>query len=254
MKILKYKKMSKGRYKITFDTTELVLYEDVIINNKLLTIKNISLELLEKILEENKYYEIYNLSLSYLETKLRTEKEIKEYLMKKLFPENLIDEIIERLKKEGYINEQKYIEAYTNDKLNLTTKGPFLIKRELLDLGLNEEKIDTYLNTISYETWKNKLNKIINKRVNTMKNKSLNQIKNKLKIDLFNLGYQTELIEELLENINKNDNNTLEKEYIKAYNKYSKKYNGLVLNNKIRNYLYTKGFDIEDITNIIGIY
>lgn len=252
MKILKYKKMSKGRYKITFDTSELIIYEDVIIKNNLLLEKNITLKLLEKILEENKYYEVYNLGLSYIETKLRTEKELKEYLMKKLFKEDIIDKVIYKLKIEGYINEQKYIEAYINDKVKLTSKGPFIIKKELIELGLDENIINEYLNKIDFEIWKEKLNKIINKRINQMNNKSLYMIKNKLKIDLYNLGYQKELIEELLAKINKNDEDSLEKEYIKIYNKYKKKYKEEFLNSKIKNSLYQKGFNLEDIERIIN--
>lgn len=252
MKIIKYKKMSKGRYKIMFDTTDLVLYEDVIIKNNLLVNKDLSLELLEKIMEENKYYEVYNLSLSYIETKLRTEVELKEYLMKKLFSESLIDEVIDRLKSEGYIDEKKYVTAYVNDKVNLSNKGPFNIRRELLDLGISENIIDEYLNTISYDEWRDKLSNIVSKRVNIMKNKSLYMIKNKLKVDLFNLGYQSELIDELLSNINKNDEDVLNKEYLKCYNKYSKKYSGQVLNSKIKSYLYSRGHNLEDISRIMN--
>lgn len=252
MRIIKYKKMSKGRYKITFDTTELILYEDVIIENNLLMQKNLSLELLEKVLEQNKYYEIYNLSLSYIEIKLRTKQELKEYLMKKLFSESLINEVINRLENDGYINEEKYISAYVNDRVNLSNKGPFKIKRELLDLGLSENLIDNYLNTISFDVWKSKLSNIINKRVSVMKNKSLYMIKNKLKIDLFNLGYQSELIDELLTNVNKNDCEVLKKEFIKCYNKYAKKYNGIMLCNKVKSYLYSKGYNLEDINDIMS--
>ena len=252
MRILKYKKMSKGRYKVTFDTNELVLYEDVIIKNNLLLEKSVSLELLEKILEENKYYEVYNVALSYIEVKLRTELELKEYLMKKLFSESLIDSVIKRLKDEGYINEKRYVEAYVNDKMNLSSKGPFKIRRELLDLGINENLIDDYLDTISYDIWREKLSNIVNKRVKMMKNKSLFMVKNKLKIDLFNLGYQNELIDEVLCGITKNDSLTLEKEYNKCFNKYSKKYSGQMLYNKVKSYLYTKGYSLEDILNILN--
>ena len=58
MKILKYKKISRGRYKLTTDTSELVLYEDVILKNNLLYNKDITLEILEKIMNENIYYEV----------------------------------------------------------------------------------------------------------------------------------------------------------------------------------------------------
>lgn len=62
------------------------------------------------------------------------------------------------------INEKLYIEAYTNDKINLSSYGPFKIKRNLLDLGLSEDEIDAYLDTISSEVWKSKLDKIISKK------------------------------------------------------------------------------------------
>ena len=80
----------------------------------------------------------------------------------------LIEEVIERLKKEGYISEKQYIEAYINDKLNLSKDGPYKIKRNLLNLELPENLIDLSLEKISYNTWKDKLEKIINKRVNLM--------------------------------------------------------------------------------------
>ncbi len=251
MKILKYKKMSKGKYKVTFDTKEIIIYEDVIIKNNLLLTKDISLELLEKVLKENRYYEIYNISLSYLEIKMRSSTELNEYLKKKGFKSDLINEVIKRLEDEGYLNESRYIEAYTNDKLNLTSMGPYKIKKNLLDLGLLEYKIDEYLSTIDEDIWKEKLEKIIKKRVSLMKNKSLFIIKNKLKIDLFNLGYQNDLIDSLLNNIEKNDNDSLEKEYKKAYEKYNKKHTGIYLENNIRTHLYKKGFNIDDINTLI---
>ena len=80
MKIISYKKTSRGRYIITLDNNKLTLYEDVILNNNLLFQKDITLELLEKVMNENNYYEAYDLSLSYIETKLRTESEIISYL------------------------------------------------------------------------------------------------------------------------------------------------------------------------------
>ena len=171
MKIISYKKTSRGRYIITLDNNKLTLYEDVILNNNLLFQKDITLELLEKVMNENNYYEAYDLSLSYIETKLRTESEIISYLEKKGFTKNIIDDTIKNLKESNLINEKLYIEAYTNDKINLSSYGPFKIKRNLLDLGLSEDEIDAYLDTISSEVWKSKLDKIISKKVSLMKNK-----------------------------------------------------------------------------------
>lgn len=251
MKIIRYKKMSKGRYKLTLDNTELILYEDVILKNYLLRTSNINLELLEKVMNENVYYEIYNMALTYIEIKMRTSKEIKDYLNKKNFNTKLIDEVLDRLNKEGYLNEEKYIDAFVNDKVNLTNWGPYKIKKSLLDLELDETLINNKLNTINENIWNGKIEKIINKKLNSLKNKSNYMIKNKLKIDLYNLGYNNNLIEENLNNLNLNNNENIKKEYSKAYNKYSKKYMDQELYQKVKSYLYRKGYKIEEINYML---
>lgn len=247
MKIIKYKKMSKGRYKITFDTSEVILYEDVIIRNNLLLLKDIDLETLEKVLKENREYEAYDLSLSYIEIKLRTEKEIRDYLEKKGFDSFLVDETINKLRKDNLINEKFYTEAFVNDKVNLTTWGPFKIKRALLDLGISDEIVDDYLYKIDTNIFKDKLDKIVNKKMISMKNKSLYMIKNKLNNDLFDLGYDKDMISEILSKLEKDDSESMKKEASKAYDKYSKKYSGKELEMKIKSHLYAKGFKVDTL-------
>lgn len=247
MEILKYKKMPRGKYKITTSSGEITLYEDVIIKNNFLLKKEIDLPFLEKILDENTYYEAYDLSLSYIETKLRTEKEISDYLEKKGFNYDVIKHAINKLKEIGLLNEKSYIEAYTNDKVNLSSYGPFKIKRDLLNLGLKEEDIDNYLFTIKDDVWSNKIDKVIKKRMSSLNGKSLHMIKNKLNIDLFNLGYDKDLISSKLNSLEYNDTDNMKKEMSKAYNKYSKNYEGEALKKQIKNHLYKKGFIVSDI-------
>lgn len=247
MKILKYKKTSRGRYKVTLDSDEIILYEDVIIKNDFLLRKNVDTFLLDKVLNENILYEAYDLALGYIETRLRTEKEIIKYLEKKGYNTNTISDVLNRLKSNNLINEVKYVEAYTNDKINLSSYGPFKIKRDLSDLGISIEVIENYLNTIDDEVWSNKLDKIIDKKVKSMKNKSLYMIKNKLRADLTILGFDKDMINLKLNSLDKNDEDSLKKEMEKAYNKYSKKYEGDALKMQIKNHLYKKGFITSDV-------
>lgn len=246
MKILKYKKTSRGRYKVTLDSDEIILYEDVIIKNDFLLRKNVDTFLLDKVLNENILYEAYDLALGYIETRLRTEKEIIKYLEKKGYNTNTISDVLNRLKSNNLINEVKYVEAYTNDKINLSSYGPFKIKRDLSELGISENVIDNYLDKIDDEVWSNKLDKIIDKKVKLMKNKSLFMIKNKLKGDLALLGFDKDMINYKLNSLDKSDEDSLKKEMEKAYNKYSKKYEGEALKRQIKNHLYKKGFITSD--------
>lgn len=239
--------MSRGRYKVTLDSDEIILYEDVIIKNDFLLRKNVDTFLLDKVLNENVLYEAYDLALGYIETKLRTEKEIIKYLEKKGYSTNTISDVLNRLKSNNLINEVKYVEAYTNDKINLSSYGPFKIKRDLSDLGISIEVIENYLNTIDDEVWSNKLDKIIDKKVKSMKNKSLYMIKNKLRADLTILGFDKDMINLKLNSLDKNDEDSLKKEMEKAYNKYSKKYEGDALKMQIKNHLYKKGFITSEV-------
>lgn len=247
MKILKYKKISRGRYKLTTDTSELVLYEDVILKNNLLYNKDITLEILEKIINENIYYEAYDLSLSFIEKKLRTKKEVINYLEDKGFNKRVIDETIKKLESVNLLNVRAYVEAYVNDKVNLCNSGPYKIKKELVNLGIDEEEINEYLNTISEDIWLSKLDKIVDKKMVSLKNKSLFMIKNKLNMDLAIMGYDKDMINEVLSKLTKNDGEAMKKEMEKAYNKYSKKYEGDALKWQIKNHLYRKGYIVSDI-------
>ena len=72
-------------------------------------------------------------------------------------------------------------------------------------------------------------------------------IKNKLNMDLAIMGYDKDMINEVLSKLTKNDGEAMKKEMEKAYNKYSKKYEGDALKWQIKNHLYRKGYIVSDI-------
>lgn len=251
MKIIKYKKIGKGKYKVYFDNEEIILYEDVILKYNLLTKKNIDLDLLDNVLESNKYYEIYNLVLNYISFKMRSSSEIKEYLIKKKVPNKIIDNIIDDLYNKNILNDKLYITSFINDSLNLKDTGPLKIKSELIKKGFDEDIIEEYLRKIDDNIWQNKIKKLIKKCL-LNKRLSTNMIKLKILNDLNIKGYSKEMIYPLLENIFLDDEFNIKEEYKKAYKKYSTKFKDKELNIKITNYLLRKGYNYSDINKIIN--
>ena len=242
MKINKFKKVGKNKYKIIFDNTDLTLYEDVILKYDLLIKKDVDLDLIDKIIEENKYEDAFESSVSYIEIKMRNKKEIIDYLRKKEFNESHINYAVNKLNKLNLLNEKRYIEAYLNDKVNLTLDGPYKIRKALLDYDLSENDIDNYLNTFSSDIWESKLNKIINKKKSLMKNKSYTMFINKLKLDLYNMGYDKYMIDNMLMNI-EYSSNAIDKEIEKAKKKFKND------KNKIISSLLRKGYNYEEINS-----
>lgn len=243
MKINKYKKVGKNKYKVYFDNNEIILFEDVILKYDLLLLKDVSLELLDKVISDNKFYEAYDMSLSYIETKMRNKSEIIKYLKRKDYSDDLINKVISKLVDLKILDDKLYIQAFINDKINLSNDGPYKIKKLLLELDFNENDIDNYLSNFDESIWKDKLIKIVNKKKSLMNNKSYFMFITKLKNDLFNLGYDKELISSVLSNI-KYESNALEKDYNRALKKYDDK-------NKIINYLLRKGYGYDEITSLL---
>ena len=90
-----------------------------------------------------------------------------------------------------------------------------------------------------------KLKKIIFKKIKTNHNKSAKVLKQKLLMDLINNGFHQDIIKEVLNNIDISENEEIaKKEYQKYYNKLSKKYSGKELEYKLKQKMYSLGFNI----------
>ena len=242
MKITKFKKVGRNKYKVFFNNTDLILYEDIILKYDLLIKSDIDTDLLDKIILENRDYEVYDLALSYIEVKMRNRRELYKYLTNKGFEEEIVNKTLKKIEDLGLLDKKSYITAFINDKVNLSNDGPYKIKNALLDLDFDEKDIDDYLYTIDREVWSNKLDKLINKKKSLMKSKSYYMFINKIKNDLFNLGYDKDMIDEKLSKI-EYENGAIDKDYQKCF----KKFNGD--KNKIINSLLRKGYSYEEINS-----
>lgn len=240
MHINKFKKVGKNKYKLFLDTTEITLYEDIILKYDLLIKKDITTYDIDKLIDENNYYDAYNMALNYIEIKLRNRKEIIDYLKKKEFSSKHIDYTLEKLDKLNLLDDKRYTEAYVNDKILLSNDGPYKIKKSLVDLEIEEDIIDSYLSNIDENVWKNKLEKIINKKKSLMKSKSYYMFITKMKNDLFNMGYDKYMIEELLSNI-EYSSDALSNDFEKANRKFKGD------KNKIISSLLRKGYSYDEV-------
>lgn len=257
VKSIMIKKISKIKKKNTdyiielSDNTSLNFSEDTIIKYNLLKPRTIEESELQEIIEYDKYSKRLKLALGYLTHKERCQIEIENKLSD--YDKDTVNKVIEKLKKLGYLNEDKYIKLYIHDQITLGNKGSLYIKNELLKLKLNEEKIDTYLEEVDVNIWLEKLKKIVNKKIDTNHKYANNYLKQKLNNDLIKMGYPLDLINQVIEMTEfKEEDSILEKEYEKEYKKLSRKYQDKELEYKIRNNLYKKGFSLENIEKFIN--
>ena len=201
MKIEKYESINNGQYKIYLsDGTILKINSDVIINNNLLYKKEIDNTLLNKILKENDNANIYNKCVKYISVRLRSKKEIIDYL-KKSNIDNTAD-IIDKLTKNNLINDEVFTKAFIKDKINFTSYGPYRIRQELNKYNIDNEIIDKHIKDIDEETLIGKVDKQINKMIKSNRKYSSNILKSKIYNNLYNNGFDKDMIINILNNYN----------------------------------------------------
>ena len=252
MEIKNIRKLKNGKYELTLISGDKVItYDEVIIKNNLLYKKDITSKEIDEIEKLNTFYNIYDKAIKHISKKMRSTKEIKEYLEGYDLSGKEEEELINKLKKIGMINDEMYVKAYVSDKIHLSSDGPNKIKNELLKNNIKEEIIDEELSKIDEEELINKVKRIINKKVRTSKTSSYNT-RQKIYLELTNLGYSKELIDKCY-NDDRDDESFLERDFNKIYKDVSRKEtdeNKIYL--KIKQKLYQKGYKLEQIDRIIN--
>lgn len=252
MKIGKYTKLKDNRYSVKIGDTLVKLYDDVIVKFELLRKKEIDETLFEEMMTYNDSLEAYYKGLKYITRKLRTEKEVFVYLSKE-YKKSVVNQSIERLRKDGYLNEEIYLKAYVMDQVHLSSSGPNKIKKDLIKLGIAEDKIQEELNKIDDEIWLEKLEKLVGKAIVSNKRYGENKLKEKLIYDLGNKGYYKWMIEEAFDkNCFQDNGEILKKEFNKVVTKLTKKYEGYELESKVIAKLLSKGFCYDDIKKVLS--
>jgi len=251
MKIDKIQKTKSGKYNIYFGGSKITTYDDVLINTGVLYKKELDDSILEQIEKQNNYYDAYNKTISYIMKHQRSKKEIEDYITKFELKKNEETNILNKLKEIGLINDLNYVRAYISDSINLSNKGPYKIKQELINLGIEENVIEEEISKVDLDIINDKLIKLIEKKIKSNHNHSEYQMKQKIIIDMVNLGYDRDTIINILDNYKIDDTDLLSNDYNKLYSKLSKKYCDNELIQKIKQKLYSKGYDINNINKLI---
>jgi len=249
MEIVKFKKGKKNIYELELDNgLSLKFYDDVIVKYNLLVNKKFDDQKLKDVTDYNDSLGAYYESLKKLSTKLRSELELRNMLEKKDYSRETIDKTIAKLKKDGYLNRKLYIKSYINDVYRFNNYGPDKIRNNLNKLGFKNEEIDDYLDL----DFKEKAIKIIDKKVKTNKKLSNYMLKQNISNYLINLGYRREDFIDYLQNIEIDNQEQLKKDADILLKKYSKKYENDKILYLIKDKLYKKGYNREEIGEVLN--
>ena len=249
MQILKYKKMSSGKYKIELDNgINMELYEEVILKHELLLKKSIDQTMIPIIQDSNLEWEVYYVALKSIKQRFKSAYDLRSSLVKKEYPVYLVDKAVNKLLEQGYLNDASFAKGYINNQIITSSKGPNSISNDLRNKGIDEKIIREEIVVFDRDLQKSRIKKIIDKNIKSNRNKGGSVLKNKIITNLLNLGYDLDIVQMVISNYQfGNDIELAKKEYDKLYKKLSRKYSGEELKYKIKEKLYQKGLKYEEV-------
>lgn len=147
-------KKKKDRFNIFLDGKyAFAASAESVLKNNLKTGKILTPDDITKITTKEELAKLTDLAANFLSYRQRSEKEIRDYLIKKIAlkegvkyaeaKENvLIEKVLEKLKKYAYINDEEFAKAWFESRLRAKPKGIRLIKLELKQKGVSDEIIE----------------------------------------------------------------------------------------------------------------
>ena len=109
--------------------------------------------------------------------------------------------LINRLKKEKYIDHIRYAKAFTNDRFNFYKWGKLKIKQQLLIKGIEESLIDDALNLIDKNAYQALIKDLALKKKAQISIDDSFKAKQKICNALNTKGFEGELVYEIVEEI-----------------------------------------------------
>ncbi len=247
-KIVKYKKGSKGKYKVILDDgRELSFYEEVILKYQLLIKKEIDEDTMIEADQYNQECDVYYVALHSIENRFKSVYELRLWLKKREYPDEYIQKAIDTLQRQGYLNDQLYARSYINTQMLTTHNGPYKIMRELQEKKVDSDIIEEEIKVFTEEEEESRVQKLIEKEIKRNHTKGGIVLKQKIYNNLKLLGYDISVLNKVMERFSfGNDQEIAKKEYEKLYRKYSRKYEGEDLKRKIQEKMYLKGLKYEE--------
>ena len=212
---------------------------------------------IEEILYEEQIRKGYQYAINYLSYRMRSTKEMIDYLKSKELESNNITIIIDRLLKEKYLDDGEFAKAFVRSRINLTMKGPGVIRRELIEKGMSEKEINEALDLYSYEEQLEKAALLLQKKYPKQLKTSRADQDRKMYTLLQSKGFTNDVVQEVLRGMKEENEDDCSEEWQaityqgeKALKKY-RSYNGWEQKQKVKQFLYRRGFSFDLIDKFI---
>lgn len=212
-----------------------------------------------ELLKKDIVYKSYLLAINFLSYRMRSRKEIHDYLLQKEVEPEHISMILDRLSNENLIDDRQFAEMFVRTRMNTSSKGPMIIKKELMEKGVAPKLAEEAIQLYTYEAQYKKVIKLVQKKLQQKRKDSFRKQLQNVQGTLQQKGFSQDIIQTVLDE--SRDGKDVSEEWTaiiyqgeKLLKKHSQKLTGYELKQKIKEGLYRKGFTFELIHQFVDEY
>jgi len=240
----------KGRFNVYLDGAyAFPVAETTLIEFRLMKDVELTDAQVKEIQDRENVNKAYGDAINYLSYQLRTKKEIKDYLYKKEYHKDAVELTIQRLQDLHYLDDESYAQSFINTQLNMSANGPKIIEQKLFQKGVPKEIIQNKLDDIDQDILLDNAIDFATKQVRKQKRASFQQMLTKLRQSLYQKGFSSEIIEETIKQLDLEPDEDEELDKLKSMiDKVKHRYDN---QNKLVNYLMTKGYHYDEIKRVL---
>ncbi|WP_295731815.1 recombination regulator RecX [uncultured Limosilactobacillus sp.] len=246
----------KGRYNVYLDGQyAFPVAESVLIKYRLMKGMELEQSQIAQITTDDEIAKAYGRMLDYLSHQLRTEKEVIQKLREIETPDEYVEPILQKLRGERLVDDHNYAMSYVRTVMRTELKGPNVIRQKLRLKGVGELEIDAALEQFTDEKQLGNAAKLAQKLYKRYRRQPIRRQEEKVRQGLMTNGYRPDFFNQIKEAVEpeadeEQQNELLDRQAQKLIRRYQK-YQGYERQMKLKQALYRKGFDLDEIDHWI---
>ena len=128
------------------------LHRDVVIGEGLGKGQTLDVEAQERLIRLDQGYRAYARALRYLGHRARTVEEVRRKLAGAGYPDAVVEDVVERLRRDRYLDDEAFAEAYVRARVRNRGYGPRRLRAELRRKGVPGPLVESVMETFEAET------------------------------------------------------------------------------------------------------
>jgi regulatory protein len=142
----------KQRYHIDLDGDyAFSVHEDILVKYNLFKGTEVDEPFYREVLVAEEKHRAYLNALRYIGIRPRTKSQLHAYLLEKGFLPAVADEVCDRCREQGYIDDEAFARQWVDERLRLKPRSPYMLRMELQQRGIDRSIVEDAVRGVSRE-------------------------------------------------------------------------------------------------------